>query len=49
LRHGDRRLNRIALGVDDAPGVVHLERAVSGVLERAVGHLDLEKTFAGDR
>jgi len=49
LRDRDGRLHRIALRVDHAALLVHLERAVASVGVGAVRHLDLEKTFAADR
>ena len=45
-RDGDGGLHQIAFGGDDAALVIHLERAVARIAERAVGHQDLEPAGA---
>ena len=48
LRDRDAGLHDVALRRDDAALRVHLERAVAGVGEGAVRHLDLEEAVAAD-
>src|SRR5262249_25779827 len=46
LRDRDSRLHDVAIGRDNAPLGVEIERAVAGVGERAVRHQDLEEAVA---
>ncbi|KIT99560.1 hypothetical protein QU38_02860, partial [Staphylococcus aureus] len=49
LRHGDARLDREAVGIDQLARVRHAERTVAGMAGGAVGQRDLEIAMALDR